>query len=67
MRSKFCATCISLESSDDEQKKDDHADVCQKNHDTSSGAMEKDCAKDIWTRSKNTDVHYKYMICDGDS
>ncbi|CAB3990356.1 Hypothetical predicted protein [Paramuricea clavata] len=44
-----------------------HEDKCTKTHTGSSGSMECSIAKTIWDRSKETNLHYKFMISDGDS
>ena len=41
---------------------------CQKNYEGSSGSMEKEAAKIMWTRSvEKHNIRYSNMVCDGDS
>ena len=44
-----------------------HKDQCTQSHTGSSGSMECSTAKKIWDRSKDSGIHYKFMISDGDS
>ena len=44
-----------------------HSPYCTENHTGSSGAMEKDIARRIWSNSLSYNLRYKFMICDGDS
>ena len=44
-----------------------HQDQCTQSHTGSSGSMQCTIAKKIWDRSKESGIHYKFMISDGDS
>jgi hypothetical protein len=44
-----------------------HQEKCTQTHTGSSGSMECSIANKIWDRSKESNIHYKWMICDGDS
>ena len=44
-----------------------HSVNCTENHAGSTGAMEKDIARHLWTNSLASNLRYKYMVCDGDS
>ncbi|CAB4040580.1 Hypothetical predicted protein [Paramuricea clavata] len=44
-----------------------HKDQCTQTHTGSSGSMECSIAKKIWDRSKDRNLQYKFMTCDGDS
>ena len=58
-----------LDKDSEEYKKwyEAHKPKCQANFQGSSPAMEAACPKDIWTRSIDYGLQYKYMVCDGDS
>lgn len=45
----------------------EHQDQCTQSHTGSSGSMECSIAKNIWDRSKDSGIHYRFMISDGDS
>ena len=42
-------------------------DQCTQSRTGSSGSMECSIAKNIWDRSKDSGIHYRFMISDGDS
>jgi hypothetical protein len=71
--SKICKACESTKKDlgEDSPEYDiwyqGHKDKCTKTHTGSSGSMECSIAKKIWDRSKETNLHYKFMISDGDS
>ena len=44
-----------------------HQENCTQTHVGSSGSMECSIAKNIWKRSKDDNLQYQFMICDGDS
>ena len=70
-KSKICWECNSHKAkkdSDEYQKwYEEHNNNCSKNFDGSSGNMEVEIARDLWGRSKDFNICYKYMVCDGDS
>ena len=71
--SKIFAQCSRKKSKLDEDSEEfqtwyaSHKASCTENHTASSGAMEKEIAKRIWNNSLKYNLHYKYMVCDGDS
>ncbi|XP_048583267.1 uncharacterized protein LOC5520998 isoform X1 [Nematostella vectensis] len=44
-----------------------HKETCSETFEGSSGNMEVEIAKDLWARSTDFGLRYKYMVCDGDS
>lgn len=71
--SKICVPCsmkkakFSKESDEFQLWYATHKPNCTENHSASSGAMEQDIAKRIWNKSLAYNLHYKFMVCDGDS
>ena len=41
--------------------------ACAKNYNGSSRNMEESIAEELWKRSPDFKIWYKYMVCDGDS
>ena len=70
-RSKICTSCNKQkEYKDSDEYKDwydKHKQHCTKNFDSSSGNMEVSIAEELWKRSLDFGMRYKYMVCDGDS
>ena len=70
-RSKICCECnaqrMEKDSEEYQQWYRSHKDNCAKNYEGSSGNMEVDIAKELWERSKQFGMRYKYMVSDGDS
>ncbi|KAK3717095.1 hypothetical protein QZH41_005024 [Actinostola sp. cb2023] len=71
-KSKLCWECSNQtfdEDSDDyRQWYESHKADCFQNFDGSSGNMEVAIiAQDVWNRSSEFNLRYKYMVCDGDS
>ena len=63
-----CNSHKATKDSDEYQKwYEEHKKSCSKNFDGSSGNMEVEIARDLWGRSKDFNICYKYMVCDGDS
>jgi hypothetical protein len=71
--SKLCSECTSAKKDLGEDSAEyaiwygGHKDECTQTHIGSSGSMECSIAKKIWDRSKDSNLHYKFMISDGDS
>ena len=71
--SKLCSECTSAKKDLGEDSAEyaiwygGHKDECTQTHIGSSGLMECSIAKKIWDRSKDSNLHYKFMISDGDS
>ena len=69
--SKFCLSCArNKQMLTDEEFQiwyTSHKSKCTENHTGSSGAMEKKIAEVLWSRSLSYNMHYKSMVCDGDS
>ena len=70
-RSKICWECnnqrFDPNSQEYQQWYESHNEHCSKNFEGSSGNMEVEIAKELWERSKESKLHYKYMVSDGDS
>ena len=68
---KLCWECnnqnMVKDSEEFQQWFDNHRNYCSKNYDGTSGNMEIQIAKDLWARSLDFGLRYKYMVCDGDS
>ena len=69
--SKLCWECnnqnMVKDSEEFQQWFDTHRNYCSKNYDGTSGNMEIQIAKDVWARSLDFGLRYKYMVCGGDS
>ncbi|XP_067944011.1 uncharacterized protein [Watersipora subatra] len=68
--SNLCQVCDKGPRKDDsgyDEFWEKHREVCKKNHDGSSGAMEMEAAKIIWQRSVAGPLRYTTMLSDGDS
>ena len=71
--SKICVQCSRKKQKISEQSDEfrtwyaSHSAYCTENHAGSSGAMEKEIARGIWSNSLSYNLRYKFMICDGDS
>ena len=71
--SKFCHHCSRKKEQFGESSEEfrtwyaTHSSNCTENHTGSSGAMEKDIARRLWSNSLAFNLRYKYMVCDGDS
>ena len=71
--SKICVPCnrqkqkLSEESEEFRAWYASHSPNCTENHTGSSGAMEKEIARRLWSNSLSYNLRYKFMICDGDS
>jgi hypothetical protein len=71
-RSKVCTTCnIQKADKDRDEYKEwytKHQPNCGKNYEGSSGNMEVSIiAEELWKRSLDFNMRYKYKVCDGDS
>ena len=70
-KSKICWECNSKKAKADDVEfqewYESHKNNCSKNYDGSSGNMEVEIAKELWQRSKDFKMRYKYMVSDGDS
>ena len=72
VRSKYCVECElvgnKLSGDDREEWQELHRDNCDINHTGSSGSMEVEAAKVMWTRSMNLlDAQYTSILGDGDA
>lgn len=73
MESKICMECAIAKQDLGEDSCEfsmwycEHQDQCTQSHTGSSGSMECSIAKNIWDRSKDSGIHYRFMISDGDS
>ena len=66
--SKYCKICESHKDDDDESWFEEHKDVCQKNFDGSSPAMEAEGWQRLWGRSVDKcKFRYTTVVSDGDS
>ena len=70
-RSKVCTACSKQKADKDSEEYKNwftsHQEHCRKNYDGSSGNMEVSIAEELWKRSVDYKMRYKYMVCDGDS
>lgn len=73
MLSKFCSECSQAEhdlvvnTAEFSIWYEGHPDNCQRNYSGSSGGMEVDIAKKLWSRSSQLGFRYTEIISDGDS
>ena len=71
--SKICVQCSKKKASFSKESEEfqlwyvTHQPDCTENHSGSSGAMEQDIARRIWNKSLAYNLHYNFMVCDGDS
>ena len=71
--SKFCHHCSRKKEQLGESSEEfrtwyaSHSSNCTENHTGSSGAIEKDFARRLWSNSLAFNFRYKYIVCDGDS
>ena len=64
----FCFKCKANGNNEDRAWKEKHSLSCPKNFDSSSNAMEVECALRLWNRSESEHkLRYTTMLCDGDS
>ena len=70
--SKICVQCSRKKQKISEQFDEfrtwyaSHSAYCTENHAGSSGIMEKEIARRIWSNSLSYNLRYKFVICDGD-
>ena len=71
--SKICVQCSKKKASFSKESEEfqlwyvTHQPDCTENHSGSSGAMEQDIARRIWNKSLAYNLHYNFMVSDGDS